>query len=68
MPTRHSFQVEGMSCQHCVRAVTQAVQDADPTAQVTVDLATGRVDVQSDRDRDALARVIANEGYTVAAA
>jgi copper chaperone len=68
MPTLHSFQVQGMSCQHCVRAVTQAVQEVDPSAQVRVDLAAGRVEVQSDKDAAELARVIADEGYTVAAA
>jgi copper chaperone len=68
MPTLHHFQVQGMSCQHCVRAVTQAVQEVDPSALVTVDLAAGRVQVQSEKDRGELARVIADEGYTVAAA
>ena len=32
------FQVEGMSCQHCVQSVQNAVWTVDPKAQVTVDL------------------------------
>jgi copper chaperone len=62
-----SFNVQGMSCGHCVQAVTNAVKAVDPAAEVKVDLATGKVEVQSEQDRAALARAIAEEGYTVAA-
>lgn len=62
-----SFQVQGMTCGHCVRAVTEAVKSVDPQAEVKVDLATGKVDVQSQRDRTALAKAIQDEGYQVAA-
>ena len=61
------FQVQGMSCGHCANAVTQAVKSVDPQAEVKVDLATGRVDVQSQQDHAALARAIEEEGYKVAA-
>ena len=61
------FQVQGMSCGHCVRAVTQAVQQVDPQAQVTVDLPTGHVSVQSSAPRETLAQAIADEGYALAA-
>ncbi len=61
-----AFQVQGMSCGHCVRAVTQAVQAIDPQAQVQVDLDSGRVQVQSPQPREALAQAIRDEGYTVA--
>ena len=60
-----SFQVQGMTCQHCVRAVQDAVQSLDAQASVTVDLPTGRVDVNSTQPRDALAAAIAEAGYTV---
>jgi copper chaperone len=63
-----SFQVQGMSCGHCVAAVTQAVKAIDPQAQVQVDLGAGKVEVQSAQDRAAIARAIEEEGYTVAAA
>jgi len=62
-----TFQVQGMSCGHCVGAVTQAVHAVDPKAQVKVDLATGKVEVQSQQDRAAIARAIEEEGYRVAA-
>ena len=35
------FQVSGMTCGHCVRAVTQAIEALDPAARVNVDLAAG---------------------------
>ena len=62
-----SFNVQGMSCGHCVQAVTRAVKELDPDAEVKVDLPSGRVDVTSDEDRGAIARAIQDEGYTVAA-
>ena len=60
-----TFQVQGMSCSHCVGAVTQAVKSVDPQAEVKIDLASGKVDVQSDEDRAAIAKAIEEEGYTV---
>ncbi len=61
------FNVEGMSCNHCAKAVTQAVQQLDPQAQVQVDLAGKKVEVESSLAREAIAKVIADEGYAVAA-
>jgi copper chaperone len=62
-----TFQVQGMSCGHCVGAVTQAVKSVDPQAEVNVDLASGKVEVQSGQDHAAIARAIEEEGYKVAA-
>jgi copper chaperone len=61
------FQVEGMSCGHCVGAVTNAVKSVDPQAKVTVDLASGKVEVQSLQDAAAIAKAIQDEGYPVRA-
>lgn len=65
--TTTTFQVQGMTCGHCERAVTQAVQQVDPGAQVHIDRTSGKVDVDSNAPREALAAAIAEEGYTVAA-
>jgi len=62
-----TFDVQGMTCGHCEKAVTQAVKSVDPAAVVKVDLATGKVEVQSAKARDTIARAIAEEGYPVAA-
>ena len=62
-----AFIVTGMTCGHCVRAVTTAVQQLDPQAQVNIDRAANRVDIDSAQTREALAKAIAEEGYGVAA-
>jgi copper chaperone len=59
------FTVVGMSCGHCERAVTQAVQRIDPTALVTINRSAQEVRVNSEQPRQAIARAIAEEGYEV---
>ena len=59
------FHVIGMTCQHCVKAVTQAIHSVDPSANVDVDLKSGRVSIESSADREKLGDVIRDEGYTV---
>jgi copper chaperone len=61
------LQVEGMSCQHCVAAVTNAIREHDAAAQVNVDLTTGRVAVDSSQSVEALKVAIDEAGYTVVA-
>lgn len=61
------FQVKGMTCQHCVRAVTQAVQDQDPAATVVVNLQEGRVEVESGLAPDVIIGLIGAEGYAATA-
>ncbi len=64
-----AFQVDDMSCGHCVKAITQAVREADPAAQVHIDLATHRVEIEPARaDAQALSRAITDAGYTPVAA
>lgn len=60
-----AFEVNDMSCGHCVGAITQAVKDADPGATVEIDLASHRVQIQADAaDAMALADAIREAGYT----
>jgi copper chaperone len=61
-----TFTVTGMTCGHCEKAVTRAVRQLDPQAEVHIDRVTGKVEVQSDKARELLGKAIANEGYTVA--
>ena len=65
---QYMFQVQGMTCAHCERAVTQALQQVDPQARVQIDRAQGKVEVDSSAPREALAAAIREEGYTVAQA
>jgi copper chaperone len=62
------FRVKGMSCGHCVRAITQAIQARDPAAEVQVDLAGGEVRVASQLPPAALLEAIREEGYEPAPA
>lgn len=63
--TKIALTVEGMSCEHCVRAVTSAIRSKDPGAAVRVDLAAGRVEAETRLPRDAVAAAVAEEGYRV---
>ena len=58
------FSVEGMTCGHCVRAVTQAVQSQDPAASVKVDLAAKEVGVESRLSAEEVISLITEEGYS----
>lgn len=57
--------VKGMTCGHCVKAVTQAIKDVDGTADVDVDLGSGRVAVDSKLPAEAITQAIENAGYEV---
>ncbi|WP_312565044.1 heavy-metal-associated domain-containing protein [Comamonas sp.] len=63
----HVFQVSGMTCGHCERAVQNAIAQVDAQAQTQIDRASGKVVVQSTAPREALAQAIQEEGYSVAA-
>lgn len=62
-----TFNVTGMTCGHCEKAVTRAIKQVDPQAEVKIDRSQNLVEVQSQQPREALAHAIAEEGYTVAA-
>ena len=46
--TTSSFIVVGMSCDHCVRAVTEEIEKLPGVHGVDVDLGTGLVTIESD--------------------
>ena len=62
----HVFQVQGMTCGHCEMAVRKAIQRLDSQAQIQIDRAANRVQVESDKPREEVAHAIADEGYAVA--
>lgn len=59
------FNVQNMSCGHCVKAITNAVQARDPAASVRVDLAAQEVGVESTLDAEKIIEAISAEGYPV---
>jgi copper ion binding protein len=66
--SRQVFTVTGMSCEHCVRAVTEEVQNLPGVRGVEVDLASGQVTVEADDpvDAGAFAAAVDEAGYEVA--
>jgi len=67
--TTRTYTVTGMTCSHCVRAVTEEVDEVTGVSDVTVDLDTGQVTVTADdRLDDAAVRAAVEEaGYEVVA-
>lgn len=63
-----TFEITGMSCGHCVKAVDRALRSADgvEVEQVVVGSATVQFDPAKTTAAD-LAERIANEGYPVVA-
>ncbi len=60
-----TFNVQGMTCGHCERAVAQAIKARDPGAEVIIDRAAGTVQVQSTLQEGEIRAAIAEEGYQV---
>jgi copper chaperone len=63
----YELKVDGMSCGHCVKAVTSAVQEIDQAAKVNVDLAGKKVQIESDADLAAIKEAVSEAGYPVVA-
>lgn len=65
MTTTATYVVKGMTCGHCVNAVTQAVSELGGVQDVNVDLASGRVTVSSSSplDRDTVIAAIDDAGF-----
>jgi copper chaperone len=67
--TEATFSVAGMTCDHCVRAVQSEVGKVPGVASVAVDLAAGRVTVQSQEplDRAAVRAAVEEAGFELTA-
>lgn len=62
------LKVEGMSCSHCVNAVTKAVEGLDGVTNVSVDLEAKTVTLEYEPKQVSLntvKEVIEDEGYDV---
>ena len=60
-----AFEVNDMTCGHCVSSITRAVQELDPQAKLQIDLATHRVEIESVRtDAAQLSHAITEAGFT----
>ncbi|MHA7768237.1 copper chaperone CopZ [Bacillus atrophaeus] len=64
-----TIKVEGMSCQHCVKAVESSVGELNGVSAVHVNLEAGEVDVSFYADQVSLKEItdaIEDQGYDVA--
>jgi copper chaperone len=55
--------VQGMTCEGCVRAVERVVKRIDPAAEVSIDLASGRVELTTTSAAEKLGAAIDAAGY-----
>ncbi len=62
-----TYTVTGMTCQHCAASVTEEVSEITGVTGVSVDVASGRVTVDSDApvSDDAVRAAVAEAGYAV---
>jgi copper chaperone len=61
-----TLKITGMSCQHCVRAITVALENVAGVTRSEVDLSRGRAVVDYDAaltSPRALAKAVMDEGY-----
>ena len=59
------FTVEGMTCDHCVQAVTREVAALAAVSSASVSLEAKQLTVVGDADVDAIAEAVAEAGYTL---
>ncbi|MBB6054307.1 heavy-metal-associated domain-containing protein [Tolumonas osonensis] len=61
MTTLH---VPDMTCQHCVATITRLIQQADPQAQLQIDLGQHKVAVDGKLNSAELIGLLEDAGYT----
>ena len=68
MAVTSTYTVTGMTCEHCVNAVTTELTELDGVREVRVDLASGAVTVTSDAPlaEDAVRAAVDEAGYELA--
>jgi copper chaperone CopZ len=68
MSTTATYTVTGMTCGHCVQAVTDELTALDGVQQVDVELTSGAVTVVSDTPlaEEAVAAAVDEAGYALA--
>jgi len=66
--TTATYTVAGMTCAHCVSAVTEEVTAVPGVTAVDVDLSSGRLTVTSDTpvDEEAVRAAVDEAGYELA--
>ncbi len=65
MSTTTIYDVQGMTCGHCVRSVTEEITEVDGVSSVEVDLEKGTAVVTGEADPEAVKAAVVEAGYTV---
>jgi len=58
------FEVQDMTCAHCVSRITQTVKDLDASATVEIDLESKQVKISSQLSPDDVQQAIAEAGFS----
>ena len=66
-PDRHAetFQIEGMTCDHCVAAVRGALESIDNAVVRSVEIGTAKVDAGPEATRERLVEAVEAAGFDV---
>jgi copper chaperone len=67
--TTSTYTVVGMTCEHCVRSVSEEVGAITGVSDLSVDLATGSLSVTTDDEPvadDAVREAVVEAGYSIA--
>lgn len=61
MPT---LRIDGMKCQHCVKAAQKALEDLGAT-EVEIDLSKGEASFTGSLEKEAVRKAVAEKGFTL---
>ncbi|MHB1799614.1 MAG: heavy-metal-associated domain-containing protein [Vulcanimicrobiaceae bacterium] len=65
---KQTLSITGMTCNNCVRHVTEALRELPGVRDATVDLTSASATIEADREipRDEIARALDDAGYALA--
>jgi copper chaperone len=58
-----TIKISGMSCQHCVRAVTKAIESVEGVSTVTVSLEKGEATYEGSAQPEKVKEAVRKAGY-----
>jgi len=61
--TAHEIDIQGMSCNHCVKTVDEALRHVPGVTRVEVKIGHAHVETETSVTREALVRALADADY-----
>ena len=61
-----TYEVQGMTCEGCARALTRAIAVELPAVKTQVNVQSGTLTVQGEHDEAAVARAVDSAGFVFA--